>query len=174
MSHAYIKSSEDLHADEDVHRTTASVLHSRSWGERHYLASSLVWGMNKGPGKGPEHAVLAETNLTLGRPTFYGRYEYVQKDSEELAFYASGPNDQLLNMVFNVHALTLGSSYRLTTLGGPHGPELSVGGQLTGYFIPGSLQGDRYGLGYVGPGYGRLPLSASVYVRLNAPWMKAM
>jgi hypothetical protein len=24
----------------------------------------------------------------------------------------------------------------------------------------------------VGPGYGRLPLSASVYVRLNAPWMQ--
>ncbi len=174
VSHAYIKSPEDLHADEDVHRTTASVLHSRSWGQRHYIASSLVWGMNKGTGKGPEHAVLAETNLTLGRPTFYGRYEYVQKDSEELAFYTSGPTDQLLDMVFNVHALTLGSSYRLTTLGGPRGPELSVGGQLTGYFIPQTLQADRYGLGYVGPGYGRLPLSASVYVRLNAPWMKAL
>ena len=78
--------------------------------------------------------------------------------------------------MFNVNALTLGTSYRLATLGGPRGAELSVGGQLTGYFIPQDLQADRYyGVrGYVGPGYGRLPLSASVYVRLNAPWMRAM
>jgi hypothetical protein len=116
--------------------------------------------------------VLAETNLTLGRPTFYGRYEWVQKDSEELDFYVSGPTDQLLARVFNVHALTLGSSYRLASLGGARGPELSVGGQLTGYFIPQGLQADRYGLSYYGPGYGKLPLSASVYVRLTAPWMQ--
>ncbi|AMR27577.1 hypothetical protein A0257_11030 [Hymenobacter psoromatis] len=174
-SHAYIKSPEDLHPDENVHRTTASVLHSRSWGNRHYIASSLVWGMNKTLGKGPQHAVLAETNLTLGRPTFYGRYEFVQKDSEELNFYVAGADNAFQGTVFNVNALTLGSSYRLTTLGGPRGPELSVGGQLTGYFIPQSLQGGNYlGGGYYAPGYGRLPLSASVYVRLNAPWMKAM
>jgi len=171
VSHAYIKSPEDLHPDENVRRTTASVLHSRSWGERHYIASSLVWGMNEGHSAHAEHAVLAETNLTLGRPTFYGRYEFVQKDSEELDFYVSGPNDQLLAKVFNIHALTLGSSYRLASLGGARGPELSVGGQLTGYFIPQGLQADRYGLAYYGPGYGKLPLSASVYVRLTAPWM---
>ena len=174
VSHAYIKSPEDLHPDENVQRTTASILHSRSWGERRFIASSLIWGLNQGSGHGGEHAVLAETNLTLGRPTFYGRYEFVQKDSEELSFYVAGPNDQLLGMVFNIQALTLGSSYRLTSLGGPRGPELSVGGQLTGYLIPQSLQPGRYGLGYVGAGYGRLPLSASVYVRLNAPWMRAM
>jgi hypothetical protein len=173
-SHAFIKSPEDLHPDENVRRTTASVLHSRSWGERHYLASSLVWGLNQGHGAHAEHAVLAETNLTLGRPTFYGRYEFVQKDSEELSFYPSTPpSEPLRERVFNINALTLGASYRLTSLGGARGPELSVGGQLTGYFIPQDLQQDRYyGFrGYVGPGYGKLPLSASVYVRLTAPWM---
>jgi hypothetical protein len=172
VSRAFIKSPEDLHPTDNVTRTTASVLHSRSWGERHFIASSLVWGMNEGHGPHPAHAVLAETNLTLGRPTFYGRYEWVQKDSEELDFYVSGPYDALLYKVFNIHTLTLGSSYRLTNLGGPKGPELSVGGQITGYAIPTSLQNARYGLAYVGPGYGRLPLSASVYVRLNAPWMQ--
>ena len=174
VSRAFLKSPEDLHPDENVRRTTASVLHSRSWGERYFIASALVWGLNQPTGHGAEHAVLAETNLTLGRPTFYGRYEFVQKDSEELDFYASGPTDQLLAMVFNVNTLTLGASYRLTNLGGPRGPELSVGGQLTSYFIPQELRSARYGLGYVGPGYGQLPLSASVYVRLNAPWMRAM
>ncbi|WP_193560181.1 hypothetical protein [Hymenobacter nivis] len=172
VSRAFIKSPEDLHPDENVTRTTASILHSHSLGaDRHYITSALVWGMNEGHGPHPEHAVLAETNLTLGRPTFYGRYEFVQKDSEELDFYASGPNDQLVAKVFNVHALTLGASYRLASLGGPRGPEVHVGGQLTGYFIPTDLQGPQYGLAYRGPGYGQLPLSASVYVRLNAPWM---
>jgi len=175
VSRAFIKSPEDLHPAENVTRTTASLLHSRSWGERHYIASSLIWGMNEGHSDHPEHAVLAETNLTLGRPTFYGRYEWVQKDSEELSFYTPGPNDTYLAQVFNVHALTLGASYRLASLGGPRGPELSVGGQLTGYFLPQDLQNNRYNAGgYSEPGYGQLPLSASVYVRLNAPWMRAM
>jgi hypothetical protein len=177
VSRAFIKSPEDLHPDDNVTRTTASVLHSRSWGERQYIASALVWGLNEGHGAHAEHAVLAETNLTLGRPTFYGRYEFVQKDSEELSFYPSVPASRPLEgRVFNVNALTLGASYRLASLGGPRGPELSVGGQLTGYVIPESLQQDRYYgvVGYVGPGYGRLPLSASVYVRLNAPWMRPM
>ncbi|MCC3155144.1 hypothetical protein Q3A66_18855 [Hymenobacter sp. BT770] len=172
VSRAFIKSPEDLHPDENVTRTTASVLHSSSWAERHYLASALVWGMNEGTGHHAEHAVLAETNLTLGRPTFYGRYEFVQKDSEELEFYSAGSTDNLVSSVYNINALTLGASYRLASLGGARGPELSVGGQLTGYFIPNSLQVGQYGgATFAGPGYGKLPLSASVYLRLTAPWM---
>jgi hypothetical protein len=47
-----------------------------------------------------------------------------------------------------------------------------VGGQLTGYFIPQTLQDSHAGDSYAyQPGYGKLPLSASVYLRLNAPWM---
>ncbi|WP_046247263.1 hypothetical protein [Hymenobacter terrenus] len=159
-SRAFIKSPEALHADEDVTRTTASVLHSRTWGPRRYLASALVWGMNEGHGAHAEHAVLAETNLTLGRPTFYGRYEFVQKDEEELGLELRDADQNRLYPVFNVHALTLGASYRLTG-DDFRGPEVHVGGQLTGY-VPDEL---LKGL------YGKMPLSASVYVRLNAPWM---
>jgi hypothetical protein len=173
VSHAFIKSPENLHPDENVRRTTASVLHSRSWGERHYIASALVWGLNQGHGHHAEHAVLAETNLTLGRPTFYGRYEFVQKGTEELGYYVPGPADEPLDMLFNIHALTLGSSYRLASLGA-RGPELSVGGQITGYVIPETLQNSQLGRGIEQPGYGKLPLSASVYVRLTAPWMRSM
>ncbi len=159
VSHAFIKSPEDLSPNENVHRTTASVLHSRDLGgARHYLASALVWGMNKYQGPHPEHAVLAETNLTLGRPTFYGRYEFVQKDAGELGLEGRGLGGE--TAVFNVHALTLGASYRLTA-DDFRGPEVHVGGQLTGYAPAGALR----------PLYGRVPLSASVYVRLNAPWM---
>ncbi|HET9503567.1 MAG TPA: hypothetical protein VFO93_08495 [Hymenobacter sp.] len=173
VSHAFIKSPEDLHPADNVRRTTASVLHSRSWGERHYLASALVWGLNQGHGHHAAHAVLAETNLTLGRPTFYGRYEFVQKGTEELGYYVPGPADEPLDILFNINALTLGASYRLASLGA-RGPELSVGGQLTGYVIPETLQNHQLGRGVGQPGYGKLPLSASVYVRLTAPWMRAM
>ncbi|WP_125916428.1 hypothetical protein [Hymenobacter coccineus] len=158
VSRAFIKSPEDLHPDENVTRTTASILHSHSLGaNRHYIASALVWGMNEGHGAHPEHAVLAETNLTLGRPTFYGRYEFVQKDSEELALITTGFGEAA---VFNIHTLTLGASYRLTR-DDFRGPEMHIGGQVTGYVPAAALR----------PLYGDVPLSASVYVRLNAPWM---
>ena len=158
VSRAFIKSPEDLHPDENVTRTTASVLHSRTWGERRFIASSLVWGMNEGHGHHAEHALLAETNLTLGRPTFYGRYEFVQKSSEELALDGRAGFEEA---VFNVHALTLGASVRLTSAT-TRAPEVHVGGQLTGYAPDSRLDGL----------YGRHPLSASVYVRVNAPWMR--
>jgi hypothetical protein len=160
VSRAFIKSPEDLHPDDNVTRTTASVLHSRTWGERRYLASALVWGLNEGHG-GKEHAVLAESNLTLGRPTFYGRYEFVQKDSEELGLAIRNAENQSIEALFNIQALTLGASYRLTS-DTFRGPEVHVGGQITGYVPAEGLK--AY--------YGSLPLSASVYLRLNAPWMK--
>ncbi|HEX8507418.1 MAG TPA: hypothetical protein VF630_18795, partial [Hymenobacter sp.] len=160
-SRAFIKSPEDLHPDENVTRTTASVLHSRTWGERRYLASALVWGLNEGEGHHVEHAVLAETNLTLGRPTFYGRYEFVQKDSEELGLEIRNAENAPLDPIFNINALTLGASYRLTS-DAYRGPEVHVGGQLTGYLPGENLKSF----------YGNTPLSASVYVRLNAPWMR--
>ena len=116
--------------------------------------------MNEGRTAHPEHAVLAETNLTLGRPTFYGRYEFVQKDSEELGYYLQRPADEPIFSVFNVHALTLGASYRLTA-DGFRGPEVQIGGQLTGYVPVAALR----------PLYGDVPLSTSVYVHLNALWM---
>ena len=151
-SRAFIKSPEDLHPTENVTRTTASLLHSRDLGgPRRYLASALIWGMNEKSGR-YEHAALAETNLTLGRPTFYGRYEFVQKDSEELGLDGTA--------VYNIHALTLGASYRLTA-DDFRGPEVHIGCQLTGYAPAAALR----------PLYGRGPFSASVYVRLNAPWM---
>ncbi|MBC6990908.1 hypothetical protein [Hymenobacter sp. BT491] len=154
VGRAYVKSPEQLRPDEDVTRTTAAVLHSRTWGAYHFVASSLIWGLNKSD-HGKEHSVLAETNLTLGRPTFYGRYEFVQKDAEELAI----PHDQT-EPTYNIHALTLGANYRLTQLG-QNGPELHIGAQGSVYRPDNQIH--IY--------YGKTPVSAEVYLRLNAPFM---
>lgn len=164
-SRAVIKSPEDLHPTDDATRTTASAQHSLPLGgERRYLASALVWGLNEGHDARPAHALLLETNLTLNRPTFYGRYEFVQKSAEELGLTFRAADQTPQYPVFNAHALTLGGSYRVAQPGGPRGPELHVGGQLTAHALPDDLRAL----------YGRVPLSASVYVRLNAPWMRPM
>ena len=98
VSYGFVKRPEDLHPDENVRRTTASMLHSPTWGERRWSGAS-IWGLNQGHDAHAEHTVLAKTSLTLGRPTFYGRYGFMRKDSEELDFYASGPTDQPLARV---------------------------------------------------------------------------
>lgn len=156
VGQAWVKSPEALHGDEDVRRTTAGLLHSRQWGDYHFIASSFIWGLNH-YGFGNEHAALAETNLALGRPTLYGRYEFLQKDAEELAI----PHVEGTHPIYNMHALTLGANYRLTQLG-QHGPELYVGAQGSVY------RPDDQVRVY----YGKTPVSAQVYVRLNAPFMR--
>ena len=162
VSRAFIKSPEDLHPHDDVTRTTASILHSKQLaGERRYIASALVWGLNQGHNPNNLHAILAETNLTLGRPTFYGRYEFVQKDEDELGIQLPDASNAVQYPVFNINTLTLGASFRLTSAT-TKAPEVHIGGQITGYLADARLDGY----------YGQHPLSASVYVRLNAPWMK--
>ncbi|WP_324675568.1 hypothetical protein [Hymenobacter sp. GOD-10R] len=156
IGQAWVKSPEELHADEDVQRTTAGLMHSRQWGDYHYIASSFIWGMNH-YAFGNEHAVLAETNIALGKPTVYGRYEFLQKDAEELTV----PHTEGTHPIYNVHALTLGASYRLAQLG-QHGPELHVGAQGSVYRPDDQLRGY----------YGKTPVSAQVYLRLNAPLMR--
>ena len=107
------------------------------------------------------HAVPAETNLTLGRPTFYGHYEFVQKDEEERGIQLPDGLHAVQYPVFNINALPLGASFRLTSAT-TKAPKVHIGGQSTGYLADERL--DSYD--------GQHPLSASVYVRLNAPWMR--
>jgi len=159
VSRAFIKSPEQLFPAEDVKRTTASIIHSLPWGDGHYVASALVWGMNQhvegghsGHSGAATHSLLAETNVQLGRPAVFGRYEFVQKSEEELQV---PPRDfPPYQSVYNVHALTLGATYRLTQLAKT---DLTLGVQGTAY-RPDEL------LRFT---YGKTPVSAEVYVRLN-------
>ncbi|RSK51150.1 hypothetical protein [Hymenobacter rigui] len=164
VSRAFIKSPEELHADEDVKRTTASVIQSSQWGEGRYITSALVWGMNQhvegGRTDEAAHSVLAETNVQLGKPAVYGRYEFVQKSNEELQLPPQDfpPYNQ---SVYNIHALTLGANYRIAQLAKT---DLTLGAQATVYRPEGSLLRDVY--------YGSTPVSAQVYLRLNPSLMK--
>ncbi|MBO0357111.1 hypothetical protein J0X19_04065 [Hymenobacter sp. BT186] len=161
VSRAFIKSPEELHIDEDVKRTTASIIQSNVWGDYRYITSALIWGMNQHVADGhtdpASHSVLAETNVQLGKPAVYGRYEFVQKSDEELQIPRNAPDTGHLN--YNVHALTLGANYRVAQLART---DLTLGAQATVYRPDADIK--AY--------YGSTPVSAQVYLRLNPSLMK--
>ena len=85
VSQGFIKSPETTHPDENVRRTTASVQNSIPlMSPTRWVSTSLVWGMNDRGNDHREHSVLLESNLQLDKWALYGRYEWVQKITEEL------------------------------------------------------------------------------------------
>lgn len=153
VSHGFLKSPEAVHPD-NVHRTTASVSYSRKWrGERFFNATAL-WGMNK-KDHHAEHAALAEASLRRERLVVYGRYEWVQKSAEELQLVSAGGHES----TYNVNLLALGAGYDLL-----HNTpvRVSLGAQASVYKAPAALDGV----------YGKMPLSAQVYLRFYPRLMR--
>ncbi len=150
FSQGHIQSPEALRPEEDVLRTTASAIHSLPLGNDSYLASVLVWGYNDAGGHHKEHSVLAEGSLQKGRWATYGRFEWVQKSSEELGLA------QFEDEIFDVNSVTLGANYQLNLF---RSFNTTVGGQLTLNAFGSSLE----------PVYGTNPLSGQVYLRVMPP-----
>jgi hypothetical protein len=148
FSQGFIHSPEGLEPDVDVMRTTASVMHTKRFMGKSFIASSLLWGYNRNSENENLHSVLAETNYRLKPLSIYSRYEWVQKNPHEL---------QLLSFdhhtVFNIHALTLGLNVPIVDR---KNTELSFGSQMTMNFPDDNLK--SY--------YGNYPLSAQVYLKL--------
>jgi hypothetical protein len=153
VSQGLIKNPEVLNAHGSVRRTTASMLHSTSFGTGdRYMTSSLVWGMNSHDGVN-ENAYLAETSLQLGRLAVYGRYENVTKSTEELVLPALGGSDPDRSLV-NIDNLTLGTNWRVMRAANT---DLAIGTQLTVSLPSAPLR----------PIYGSTPLSGQIYLRLT-------
>ena len=153
VSQGVLHNPEVLNSHGNVRRTTASLLHSTSFGAGdRYMSSSLIWGMNSHDGVN-ENAYLAETSLQLGRLALYGRYENVTKSLQELVLEPTNvadPDHQLVN----VDNLTLGTNWRLMRMAKT---DLAVGTQLTVGLPSHQLR----------PFYGNTPLSGQVYLRLT-------
>lgn len=150
-STSFVKSPEAIDPDEDVYRSTASVLHSkRLAGSNRYWTSTANWGYNYVDADHQEHSVLLETNLQDDKVAVYGRYEWIQKSADELGFRdpVFGHDD-----VFGIHALTVGANRQLYQIGAVH---LHAGAQLTAFRPDSQLH----------PYYGQLPVSGQVYLRL--------
>ncbi|MFD2573096.1 hypothetical protein ACFSUS_20815 [Spirosoma soli] len=154
FSQGFLHSPEQAHPEEDVTRTTASLLHSKALGPDSYVTTALVWGQNSHHGVN-EGSYLAESSLQLKRWAFYGRYENVGKSVEELELQGQiEPEDQVLT----INNLTLGTNYRIAQ---QRNTDLVLGAQLTGSMPDKTLQ----------TFYGKLPISGEIYLRLTPSLM---
>jgi hypothetical protein len=156
VSHGFIKSPEALHPDEDVNRTTASAIYTLPTNNNGTFNATAIWGMNKTKGKDGENAISLEGEWRKNKLGLYGRYDYVQKNVEELVL---DENVYGVDAVFPVNAFTLGFNYDLFKIGKAN---VAGGGQFSLYHADSGL--DNL--------YGRNPTAFEVFLRLYPGRMK--
>jgi hypothetical protein len=156
VSDGIIHSPEEAEPAQNVNRFTASAIHTKMMGEDSYVATTLVYGQNHYSDNGKtQPSILLENSLQFTRAAVYGRYEFVQKDAEEMDMIAAFP----VNPNFNIHALTLGTNYILSTV---KNTNLTLGIQGTLNVSPSALK--NY--------YGAAPIGFQTYLRISPALMK--
>lgn len=156
VSHAFLKSPEELHADEDVRRTTMSAAYSLSLPANNVINAIAIWGLNKVKDHEGEHALLAEGSWSWHRFSLYSRYEFVQKSVEELVLAEETFGH---DAIFGIHAFTMGFNYDLLQV---RSVRMAAGGQFTWYNADTRLNGL----------YGKNPMAFEVFVRIYPGLMK--
>jgi hypothetical protein len=150
ISHGYLDSPEELHPDEHLRRTTASVMHLAAMPNGSLLATTFGWGRND-DGE-PTYAFLIEPSYMMDKYTVFGRAEYVQKTGEELGLPSPG-------RTVGVRQLTLGASRELVT---ERPYQVALGASLTYTFKPDDLDTE----------YGRNPVGFWIFIRLRPAAME--
>ncbi len=145
ISHAFLKSPEQLEPDNNERRTVASVQYAKGG-----LATTFAFSAkDKGPGR-TLTAWLAEANWNITRHhSIFGRAENVAND--ELFPDAASP---LHGQRFRVGKIEGGYAYRLP-LAGPVG--IALGGSVAGYVYPAALDA----------AYGQSPVSYTLFAKLS-------
>ncbi len=156
VSHGFIKAPEELHAGENVYRTTASATYSLPFGDERTFNATALWGLNKTPDHQGDNAALLEADVRVKRWEIYTRYEFVQKTTEELVLDPLRYGD---DSIFPVNAVTLGFNYNLFKIGPLN---LAGGGQMMWF-------GADKRLNIL---YGRNPMAGEVFLRLYPRLMK--
>jgi hypothetical protein len=149
FSQGFINSPEALEPNEEVTRTTASVLYSKKWKKDHHYDAAIVWGYNHKSDGHSEHSVLFEDNHSFGKNALYSRYEFVQKSKEELDLH-----NGYVDKNYNIHAFTGGYSRQLLSF---NSIDLIAGAQFTLYGVAKSLQSI----------YGKTPVGFQAYLHLR-------
>ncbi len=161
VGYGYLKSPEELHPDEPMHRFTASALHGKAIGTDGQTSSAVVWGVNRhGDESKATHSILFENETILDRKnTLFGRAELVQKTGEDLALDDEIPD--AAEKQFNVGALQIGYIRELTRF---RWATIGIGAAGTLNFVPESLE-DVYG--------SRNPVGTFVFLRLRPFHLKS-
>lgn len=154
VGHGVLHSPEQLHPEEDVTRTTASVAWNLPLGDNRFFQSVFAWGRNDPSGGDHGHvtdAFLLESALQLDRVTFFGRMENVDKDE---LFGDEHDGNPLAGRVWNVTKLSIGGYYTL-----PVGQNFAfdLGGLVSVYDLPEPIQ----------PVYGSGPTSFMLFARVR-------
>lgn len=161
-SAAHLESPEELEPDDNVDRTSASVLHNVSVGKESILSSTFVWGMNRHSGHGEatySNSFLLESNLQAKQFNLFTRLETLQQNYDELVLPALTDHDAHANR--QIAAFTLGASrYVAKTKAG----WLDLG-------LTGTLNTFDSSNATLMQAYGKNPLSFEVYLRFIAPRM---
>jgi hypothetical protein len=153
-SFAHLASPEALHAAEDLHRMTASVMYNRPLSRGNW-DSTMLWGRNRNLQTGLVwNGYLAESTLKFKERNYvWGRVENVDRTSELLLSGSEQPGSAE-SVVGRVQAYTAGYERELTLL--PH-LATGLGTQFTLYSTPASLQA----------AYGSHPVGGLIFVRLR-------
>lgn len=149
VSRAFLKSPEVAEPDDNVTRTTASVIYHLSFKkENTWFSCAAIWGYNQSDHD--EQSVLAEPTLQLDKTAFYGRYEWLQKSAVDLML------NQFVNgeiSLFSIQAFTLGINRVFLR---KYGYNLALG-------VQGSVFEADSRLDTI---YGENPFSGEIYLRL--------
>jgi len=156
VSHGFLKSPEELHADENVNRTTASATYALPLANDGWLNVTALWGRNQTKDHDGENAFLLEGSWRKNRLALHGRYEFVQKSGEELSLDESVYGH---DAIFPVNTFTIGANYDLLNIGKAR---LATGSQFTLYHADSKLNSL----------YGNNPMAIQVYLRLYPGLMK--
>ncbi len=151
VSYGFIPSHDVLHADEPLHRLSASAAYHRPLGSQGQLATAAIFGRNVEGEHGGSNSYLLEANVDLdGHNVIFGRAEYLQKTGHDLAL-----PEPLEEETFGVTSLALGYLRNFGRLG----PVLpGVGVRAAVNFLPEGLE----------PTYGsRTPVGGMLFLRLS-------
>lgn len=151
VSSGWLESPEELHPEDDLRRTTGSIVHLHTFPDKSHLATTVGWGRND-HGHGATDAFLIEPTYMTKKFSVFSRAEYVEKTGEELDLLPAG-------RTIPIRQLTLGATHELVH---DRPWQLALGGSVTWSFIPRDLDAD----------YGRRPVGFWLFLRLRPAAMK--
>lgn len=154
VSRGYVNSPEWQHPQENVNRTTASAIFSLPYKKERFINITGLWGINKIRDHESENAFLLEGDWDIKRFSLYGRYEWVQKSTEELNLEESVYGTS----IFPINAVTLGFNYKIFKV---LKTWVSLGGHIMFFNTDSKLDSL----------YGKNPMSAEVYIRIHPALM---
>jgi len=151
VSNGWIHSPESAEPEQNVDRFTASAIYTKMLDDDSYIATTFVYGQNHfSDNHKTLPSALLESSWQMHKTAIYGRYEYVQKDADELDLTGTYP----LNPNFTINAFTLGVNRVLATVAKTN---LTAGIQSTLNISPSELK----------TLYGSTPLGFEVYLRIT-------